>query len=137
MSIFRRGESTPSANDKLLDSLLKLEQSRLEHSSQVQAKHDELELRKLEIELQNLDHQTKARIELDKARQELRFQRQERAKKAVSKRWANARGDEPACELCRDPSTRNVTVEMINAHRSHEGARAPVDFVQVPGGKPN
>jgi hypothetical protein len=32
-------------------------------------------------------------------------------------------GTPAACELCRDPYTRNLTVEMIARHRAHEGTR--------------
>lgn len=35
--------------------------------------------------------------------------------------------DRPACPLCKDPQFRHVTVEMIVAHRQHEGVNARSD----------
>lgn len=45
------------------------------------------------------------------------------AERTASGRFLPKREREPACELCRDPMTRNVTVAMIMAHRAHEVAR--------------
>ena len=48
--------------------------------------------------------------------------RRTQERKRAAKRLA-AESQPPNCELCRDPLTRHVTVEMILQHRSHEGRR--------------
>ena len=121
MSIFSRSPSQPSASDLLLDRLLQLESTRLDHATTLQAKRDELEIRRLEIELASLDATTKAKIEMQRAQQELRLQRQERGRRGAQKRWQqNHPPGDVRCPLCLDPSFRGVTVDLIRAHRQHE-----------------
>lgn len=111
----------------LLEKLLELEERRLAHRSDLEAKRDELEVKKLEIELTHVEARNKAQIDLEAARQELRIKRQAIGRKAAQKRWANVRGEQEgaACPLCANPFLRNPTVEMIRAHSLHEQNPAP------------
>jgi hypothetical protein len=134
MGIFSRRKSYPSSNDMLLERLLALEQTRLEHQTSLQAKRDELEIRRLEIEMSNLDKRTNAQIELDKAREEIRKQRAERGRRGAARRWNRGQSvPSPGCPLCADPAYRPVTVEMVLAHRNHEAA-APSAAQPPPAG---
>lgn len=115
----------------LLVKLLELEERRLDHRSELEAKRDELEVRKLEIELGAVKQRTEAQIELEKARAELRERRREIGRRAAKKRWERERGgmvdaDAPTCPLCANPAYPRPTVEMIRAHDLHSQVSAAV-----------
>ena len=124
MSFWTRKPDPRTADLLLLDSFLKLEALRVDRRSDLEQKRDELEVKKLELEFSHLEARTRATIELDKAKEELRQKRKEAGRIGIAKRRAMARPGALGCELCRDPNTRNVTVPMIEAHRSHEAREA-------------
>jgi hypothetical protein len=115
---------------ELLSRFLDLETVKLGHHADLQAKRDEIELRKLEIEMNHLEARTKADIELQKARQELREKRRAIGRASARKRWdrekgINQQGDSPDCPLCVNPFYRGsaFTVALIRAHDAHIAAR--------------
>jgi hypothetical protein len=50
-------------------------------------------------------------------------QRGGKRSQALRKQRVALQRSEPSCELCRDPTSRNISVETINRHREHEFAR--------------
>jgi hypothetical protein len=115
---------------ELLSRFLDLERIKLDHHADLQAKRDEIELRKLEIEMNHLEARTKADIELQKARQELREKRRAIGRASARKRWdrekgINPQGDAGDCPLCVNPFYRGpgLTIALIRAHDAHIASR--------------
>lgn len=136
MGWFKRSQmpinSLPTADMLLLERFLQLEQTRLEKRADLDSKREEIELRKMELELQHLEARTKAQIELDAAKQELREKRREFGKRGMQKLRAIRRGGQPGtCPLCDDPNRRDVTIPMIEAHRTHEAIARPAEQMSL------
>lgn len=127
-----------TANQMLLESFLKLENTRIEKRADLEGKRDELEVRKLEIEIGALEHRTKAAIQLSQAREDLRQQRREfgrlGAKQKKLKMARQTLGGDSGCALCADKDRRDVSVEMVMAHRLHDGGNGSTTGLEpMPG----
>jgi hypothetical protein len=115
---------------ELLSRFLDLERIKLDHHADLQAKRDEIELRKLEIEMNHLEARTKADIDLQKAREELREKRREIGRRSARKRWdrakgINQQGEASDCLLCVNPFYKGpgLTIALIRAHDTHVAVR--------------
>lgn len=105
----------------LLKSLLEVEARRAEARARV-------EIRQIEIEGETYEARAKADRDMKELRQRMRMNQQERGrtqgalnarrKSRIDGRYTRDGGT--GCPLCDDPQTRNVSVPVILAHRSHE-----------------
>jgi hypothetical protein len=117
----------------------KREKDILQTLLEIESKKAELrgafELRRLELESEN--YEAKARVD-----QEIRQMKSEQRRRARELGLKNAstrprtKGkfykEKSDCALCDDPMTRNVSVEMIRAHRFHElGQESPESNLPV------
>ncbi len=115
---WNRRKSDASAD--LTRALIESFSARLKSNEEMEAKREELSLRKLEIEAQYAEHLAKARIEEKNAQQDRRLKAREWGatgqQRFKAKRAAEAA--KPVCPVCENSSSAHLTAADIQYHHA-------------------
>jgi hypothetical protein len=124
-------------SDRLLRAFLATDTKRIEAAATLDAKKQEIELRRLELEMEHIEALGEERRKDGREKEENRRARQEAAKNAREKRKANVAGAQQpeahagGCRVCKDPSSPYLSAEEIWWHgNGHQGAPGPVQWPQ-------